>query len=249
MPPSLVSGHLPTTKLTNVSILSIALNATYFAFLIHSGKLYDIGKWSSHSILLLPGIELLKHYYVTKVLQLGGWNFGYGQEAGVSISQKPTSRYRWKWIDLVLQIGGILFVLMLSIVFFGFICLILGAPLDQYEETVSLAATLTTLTIFPIILFIGHSDTLQLLFTETFKLRNFIANSYLALLKNNFIAVILGAWGASVVAPLDWDRPWQVYPVPNIVGAVAGAFGMSVFTLLSTGYIAIRKSGENKRIV
>ncbi|XP_053688224.1 uncharacterized protein LOC128737577 [Sabethes cyaneus] len=244
MPPeSSSSRFLPTTKLyINVSILSIALNATYFSYLIHGGKLYDVGKcWSSYVILLLPTIELLKHQYVRKVLQL---------EAAAYGSTKPSgSKYQSKRVSPLKEFGGILFVMALSVLFYGFICLVLGAPIEQYEETAALAATLSVLTIFPIILFIGYSETLQLLFSETFELRTPLSASYLTLLKNNCIGVILGAWGASVVAPLDWDRPWQVYPLPNVVGAIGGAFGMSVFTLLSATYFALCKSGRKRSMV
>lgn len=36
-------------------------------------------------------------------------------------------------------------------------------------------------------------------------------------------AVLLFAWGSAIVVPLDWDRPWQKWPVPGIMGACVGA--------------------------
>jgi len=30
---------------------------------------------------------------------------------------------------------------------------------------------------------------------------------------------IFGAWLGSIVIPLDWDRPWQAWPVPCVLGA------------------------------
>ncbi|XP_078481570.1 GPI ethanolamine phosphate transferase, stabilizing subunit-like [Ciona intestinalis] len=32
----------------------------------------------------------------------------------------------------------------------------------------------------------------------------------------------LGSWASAVVIPLDWDRPWQVWPIPCIIGAIVG---------------------------
>lgn len=249
MPPETCSKFSPTTKLyINVSILSIGLNATYFSYLIQSGKLYDVGKcWSSFVILLLPGIELLKQQYVRKILQLEGASKSTSSQQ--STTKVTGGKYQSKRVSPLKEAGGFIFLIFLSILFYAFICLVLGAPLDQHEETAALAVTLTVLTIFPIILFIGHSETWQLLLSETFELREPISNSYLTLLKNNCVGVILGAWGASVVAPLDWDRPWQVYPLPNVVGAIGGAFGMSVFTLLSATYFALCKSGRKRSIV
>lgn len=245
----------PMTKLyINSSVLSIALNASFFAFVIYADKLYDIGKcWSSYVLLLLPGIELLKDYYVRNAFHLEGVaksSSASGTSSGIGQPGSRLPKNQPKPPSPVRELAGALFVFLATMLFYGFICLILGAPLDQYEETTSLALTLTTLTIFPVILFIGHTETLQLLFTETLELRTPLANGYLKLLKNNCIGVILGAWGASVVAPLDWDRPWQVYPVPNVVGAIGGAFGMGVYTLLSTTFYAFCcKAARKKQMV
>ncbi|XP_055606375.1 uncharacterized protein LOC129754379 isoform X2 [Uranotaenia lowii] len=253
MPP----GRGTTTTLTttqlyiNISILSLGLNAVYVAYLVNSGHLYDTGKcWSSHVVLLLPAIELLKDLFVRKAFMLDGaarasLTSGITSTTGSSKNAKGTTKKSSPLGDS----GGIVGIIFGSIVFYAFVCLILGAPLDQYEETVSLASVLTSLTIFPIVLFLGHTETMRLLFSESLELRSSLANGYLNLLKNNCIGVILGAWGASVVAPLDWDRPWQVYPVPNVVGAIAGAFGMNVFTLLSTTYFALTNDRRKRGMV
>lgn len=250
MPVDYGSRFPPITKMYILaSSLSIMLNATFFAYVLYADKLYDIGKcWTSWILMVLPAIELLKHYTVGGAFRLDG----------TARSSASTTGQHFKWSgnktapkrpSPALELLGALMVFLLTMLFYGFICLVLGAPLEQYEETVSLAFVLTSLTIFPVIIFIGYSETLQLLFTESLELRTPIANGYLNLLKNNCIGVILGAWGASVVAPLDWDRPWQVYPVPNMVGAIGGAFGMNLFTLASTIFFAFCYTGRKRGIV
>ena len=42
------------------------------------------------------------------------------------------------------------------------------------------------------------------------------------LLSRSAMGVLLGGWAASVVVPLDWEREWQVFPTPALVGALAG---------------------------
>lgn len=42
--------------------------------------------------------------------------------------------------------------------------------------------------------------------------------------KKYFIMIVVGAWASCVVIPLDWDRDWQAWPVPVVVGAYLGAF-------------------------
>ncbi|EDO18874.1 hypothetical protein Kpol_1023p43 [Vanderwaltozyma polyspora DSM 70294] len=48
-----------------------------------------------------------------------------------------------------------------------------------------------------------------------------------------FIFIVLGGWISCVVIPLDWDREWQAWPIPVIVGSYLGAFvgySISAFT-------------------
>ncbi|QLG70479.1 hypothetical protein HG535_0A04190 [Zygotorulaspora mrakii] len=42
--------------------------------------------------------------------------------------------------------------------------------------------------------------------------------------KRYFILIAVGAWSSCVVIPLDWDRDWQEWPIPIVVGAYLGAF-------------------------
>ncbi|XP_053665561.1 phosphatidylinositol-glycan biosynthesis class F protein [Anopheles marshallii] len=228
----------------NISVLSIALNSSFFGYLLYSNRLYDVGKCcSSFVLLILPLSEILKHLYIKRTFQLEAGPKTTAQPStgrGSGASNAKATKARWsEWFGSV-----VLFAL--ATLFYAFICVVVGAPLDQYEETLSLAVTLTTVTIFPIMLLLGQSQTYQLLLSETLELKSPLANSYLNLLKNNCIGVILGAWGASVVAPLDWDRPWQVYPIPNVVGSIGGLFGMNVFNLLSTAYISMYRNRRSK---
>lgn len=63
---------------------------------------------------------------------------------------------------------------------------------------------------------------MSILFTEFFELNNVVSQAYLKFLKRNAFLVIFGAFVGSVVFPLDWDRSWQIYPIPNITGAITG---------------------------
>ncbi|CAM9290571.1 unnamed protein product, partial [Phaeothamnion confervicola] len=53
-----------------------------------------------------------------------------------------------------------------------------------------------------------------------------------------------GAWVGALVIPLDWNRPWQMWPLPLVAGGIAG---MGVGTLLFFGascLAALRHSKE-----
>lgn len=47
--------------------------------------------------------------------------------------------------------------------------------------------------------------------------------------------VIFGTWISAVVVPLDWDRPWQEWPIPPTYGSVLGhclaLFGNCLFSI------------------
>lgn len=114
-------------------------------------------------------------------------------------------------------------------------CILLGAPYHQnYEETLALSVLLTSLTILPIGLFLGPSKTVQYLFYDSFELSSAFDVWQLDLLQYNAFGTLVGAWAGSIVSPLDWDRPWQAYPIPNVVGAVLGFSFANIHTFLSS---------------
>ncbi|KAG5680908.1 hypothetical protein PVAND_010386 [Polypedilum vanderplanki] len=126
-------------------------------------------------------------------------------------------------------------LMILTVFFFAFICIILGAPaFENYEKTLTLSSLLTSLTLFPISLIVGVSGTISILLTDSFELVNVTSQAFLRLLKRNAYLVIFGAFIGSVVFPLDWDRPWQIYPIPNIVGAITGQMIGAFYTLFET---------------
>lgn len=49
-------------------------------------------------------------------------------------------------------------------------------------------------------------------------------NFKVGLWKKYFVAIIIGGWLSCVVIPLDWDRDWQQWPIPVVVGIYLGAF-------------------------
>jgi phosphatidylinositol glycan class F len=42
------------------------------------------------------------------------------------------------------------------------------------------------------------------------------------LLVFSVLGAIVGSWLGAFVIPLDWERPWQVWPISCVVGAVIG---------------------------
>ncbi|KAF9924755.1 hypothetical protein BGZ65_008167 [Modicella reniformis] len=99
---------------------------------------------------------------------------------------------------------------------YAFVVLFGAGFIHQAMETALLACYLSLLSFYPAS-FVLKGDL-------TSWLRIFVHNSpqtytETALYCQGMMA-IFGAWLGSIVIPLDWDRPWQVWPVPCVLGAI-----------------------------
>lgn len=128
------------------------------------------------------------------------------------------------------------------ILLYSFICFILGAPvLTDLDATLTLASILTCLTVLPFALFLGTRSTMFLLSTNQLEMVTQVDDAFLKFLEGSAMGALLGAWAASVVMPLDWDREWQVYPLPNVVGAILGHAAGCVFSILRGFLVKLQK--------
>ncbi|CAB3239560.1 unnamed protein product [Arctia plantaginis] len=106
--------------------------------------------------------------------------------------------------------------------------ILFGAPvLDSHEETLMLSTLLTLLTVFPLIVHTGVETAMQLLFG----VKTYGRDTIIEMLVNNAILTICGAWLGAVVIPLDWNTPWQVWPIPCYLGALGGFLLSNVLTV------------------
>lgn len=48
------------------------------------------------------------------------------------------------------------------------------------------------------------------------------------------LATVLGAWIGAIPIPLDWDRPWQVWPISCTYGAIGGYLIGLFFAFMKT---------------
>lgn len=225
-----------TKSAVKIQISFTALTATVYlalAFLVHSqDALLQIS--SLYHIPTITVIEVLKFIFIKKT---------YGVQGQSIVTPKPGTvgllNEGFKFAGL--QLGGILL--------FALICIVLGAPsLSHFDQTLTLSALLTTLTIFPFTLFLGARVTSLLLLTNKLEMISVLDEVYLQLLEASAMGAILGSWAGSVVMPLDWDRSWQVYPIPNIVGAFIGHVAGCLFSVLRTAFVNVKKELSKKTI-
>lgn len=125
--------------------------------------------------------------------------------------------------DIINLTFALVLSLAASIPFFVAL-LLFGAPIGSYtERTYQLAIHLALTTTYPLLCTYRLSDTdfkscwSNLL---TFQVDKFYKNQVYAMA----VGGVVGCWLGVIPIPLDWDRPWQVWPVTLLAGTYLGTF-------------------------
>ncbi|XP_062502426.1 phosphatidylinositol-glycan biosynthesis class F protein-like [Corticium candelabrum] len=102
---------------------------------------------------------------------------------------------------------------------FHFMAILFGAPLVRsIERTARFSLLLSLMTVTPASVFLKFdSDKWFRLFLLW---RPLTMGERLLIVSS--VGAVVGAWLGAFVIPLDWERPWQVWPISCVVGAVAG---------------------------
>jgi len=148
--------------------------------------------------------------------------------ANFSLLQNKNLKHQFFNIFICLSLLG-----FSSVVFYA-IAVCFGAPLlSKTSETFHFGCLLTGLVVLPSFLVIGANvDSLTRVFFEN--------NPDLGLecvVTFTSVCSLLGAWLGAVPIPLDWDRPWQEWPVSCSLG---GLGGYTVGLMLAALYLPMR---------
>lgn len=102
------------------------------------------------------------------------------------------------------------------------VLILMGAPLAMFlPETYVLAFHISLLAIQPLLVFfrLEVGDLIELFRSDRL---------YSTVLSNEVLCSafcsIIGAWVGVIPIPLDWDRPWQQWPLTILTGAYVGGF-------------------------
>jgi phosphatidylinositol glycan class F len=122
---------------------------------------------------------------------------------------------------------------------FAYVAVCFGAPVvSHHYETASFSALLTLLTVFPAVIILGpESETL----TKVFLFSGIADSDPLAhVLFRNALGAVVGAWFGAFPIPLDWDRPWQAWPITCVIGAAVGSAVAGFWSLFVVRKLIIR---------
>lgn len=194
-----------------IYVLSLLLLTTYL------NRLYSIGKCEIWPLILLLTVgEIVKGFFITAKRE--------------SLSKKNNRLYKSKNTKLKLRdyIKSSTILVVLLFVYY-IIAVLFGAPIfSEQEETFMFSLLLTVLTILPLLLVLGPDLTVTVLTSITAYEGDPLSQIMIVCVR----LTLFGAWLGAVVIPLDWDRPWQVWPIPCSLGAILGYIVSQCFILL-----------------
>ncbi|KAG8950969.1 hypothetical protein FRC00_007470 [Tulasnella sp. 408] len=138
----------------------------------------------------------------------------------------------------------------LSIPIFHLFIVLFGAPLTSHiPKTLLLSTLLSLLTVYPSTYALGlpsltstssaaQAERLQFvrLFSELFT-RTHVERA----LVFPVIGTVVGCWLGAFVLPLDWDRPWQAWPLVPAYGSI---FGYVVGSLVSVTFSSVKSLAD-----
>lgn len=202
------------STLTSGAVFSIAYVSAVLLVTSYFNQLYNIGKYEiwPFAVSLVIG-EFIKTFIINAKRD--------------SVSKRNKS-FKLKTTKVKHFIKS-LFILLASLIIYYIIAVLFGAPVfSEHEETFMFSLLLTILTVLPLLLNLGADITIAVLGSIT-------AYDGLALSQimiNCLRLTLFGAWLGAVVIPLDWDRPWQVWPIPCSFGALCGYIVSQFYVLL-----------------
>ncbi|KAG7165092.1 phosphatidylinositol-glycan biosynthesis class F protein-like [Homarus americanus] len=112
---------------------------------------------------------------------------------------------------------------VLSIILTHIVTVLYGAYLIEYvEETFTFSILVAALSFIRPLIALGPSAIVIILERLNWEKESEV----------HCFAVLLGAWLGAIPIPLDWDTPWQVWPLTCSIGAVLGELGACMYLLV-----------------
>ncbi|KAK6454956.1 phosphatidylinositol glycan [Scheffersomyces xylosifermentans] len=135
-------------------------------------------------------------------------------------SKKKTKKAQDSTNVPLLLAGSTAIALFLSIPLF-IVVILFGAPLAEHlKETFLLSVHLSFLIFYPLLVLFKFD--LQA-FAHNFQVDNMYSLIFNhSVLASSFMTIV-GTWIGVIPIPLDWDRPWQQWPITLLVGGYLGS--------------------------
>lgn len=136
------------------------------------------------------------------------------------------------------------FVMVVCVFCLHFLVILFGAALtEDVTETFHLSALACALSLWPCILFSGLNPESWLSIICSFEGAPWTGVEGCIGLASK--GALLGMWLGAIPIPLDWDRPWQKWPVTCVIGTLVGYVCGLLFHIFAT-IVQLTKDRKNK---
>lgn len=174
-----------------------------------------------------PFATMAKGYLNLLLVQLV-YGFLLARHVSGTRGKKASSKGGHNGVFLVVS-STVMSILLTNVVFVIFI--LFGAPMYGFlKETYLLSGHISLILLQPLfILFELDFERFKLLFKSERIYRCIFTNQTLSCC----FLTILGCWFGVIPIPLDWDRPWQSWPITILTGGYYGAVMGSIIGLIN----------------
>lgn len=199
--------------LSNESQLMKDISAHYCLASFTTHALLILFLYFSDTYLLVGRREHLRVLAVFILLEIIKWlYYKILMERDIRITYKKKSLnliYLFiKCFDFVHLLKTLIMTFVSSFLFY-ILAVLFGAEIfGKYEQTFMFSLHMSILTILPMYLNFGFSSLIYII--SGLK----PSNSLQQVMHRSFQGTVFGAWTGACVIPLDWDRPWQDWPIP-----------------------------------
>jgi phosphatidylinositol glycan class F len=122
---------------------------------------------------------------------------------------------------------------------------LLGAPAAAFVRTLLFSLNLALLTAWPIVAALGIPSIYDDGIAARYRLTRLLCawraeDAHERALAYPVAGTLVGAWIGAIPIPLDWDRPWQTYPLTPLVGALVGFLAGGYVSFAASAYESLR---------
>ncbi|BEI83926.1 hypothetical protein CcaverHIS002_0405300 [Cutaneotrichosporon cavernicola] len=141
--------------------------------------------------------------------------------------------------DAILATAGTAILLLNAIT-------LLGVPVSHILESALLSLTLALLTAWPIVYVLGIPSLYDDGIVARWRLTRLVCATDAHDSKERALAfplagTLIGAWVGAIPLALDWDRPWQSWPLTPLVGSLVGFVAGGYWAFIKSALTALHK--------
>ncbi|KAL1918819.1 uncharacterized protein VTP21DRAFT_2841 [Calcarisporiella thermophila] len=138
-----------------------------------------------------------------------------------------------------LMLGYATLATIVGAVIIHVVTILFGAPVfNQILETWLFSLYLSSQTVLPAFLVLRTNVNAWFRVFIDFKAKTSVESAVLY----SGLGACIGAWLSAITLPLDWDRPWQAWPIPAVVGTLLGCMsGHALYAVIDLG---VQKKNE-----